>query len=84
MARRKAKVGMTESHLSAGRGLCQVTLLKLQLRELPDREIPELQFVTEKEWANAAWDADLETEDGIRGALSQVRDDAEETFLNLT
>ena len=61
---------MTESHLSAGRGLCQVTLLKPQLRELPDREIPELQIATEKEWANAAWDADLEAEEGIREALS--------------
>ncbi len=60
----------------------QVTLLKQRLKELPNRDIPELQFVTDKEWANAAWDTDLETEDGIREALSKVRDNAEETFMN--
>ncbi len=50
---------------------------------MPDKNIPELQFVTEKNWADAVWDADLNTEDGVREALSKLRDKAQDTFLNL-
>ncbi len=79
---RKDAVLPTQAESAAKQWAAQVTLLKQKLEELPNRDIPELQFATEKEWANAAWDADLETEDGIREALSKVRDNAEETFLN--
>ena len=60
----------------------KVKLLKQRLEEMPDRKIPELQFVTEKDWANAVWDADLDTEDGVREALSKLRETAENIFLN--
>src|ERR1043165_2856666 len=49
---------------------------------MPDKAIPELAFLTEKEWASAAWDADLDTDDGIRLALRQLRDKATEQFMN--
>jgi RNA polymerase sigma factor (sigma-70 family) len=60
----------------------KVALLKKQLEQMPDKKIPELQFVTERDWANAARDADLDTEDGVRQALSKLREEAENTFLN--
>lgn len=60
----------------------KVTLLKQKLEQMPDKKIPELQFAAERDWANAARDADLDTEDGVRQALSKLREEAENTFLN--
>lgn len=60
----------------------QVALLKHKLEQMPDKKIPELQFATEKDWANAVWGADLTTEDGVRESLSKVREEAENRFLN--
>ncbi len=60
----------------------RVALLKQKLEQMPDKKIPELQFVTERDWANAARDADMDTEDGVRKALSKLREEAENTFLN--
>jgi RNA polymerase sigma factor (sigma-70 family) len=60
----------------------KVAFLKQKLEQMPDKKIPELQFATERDWANAARDADLDTEDGVRQALSKLREEAENTFLN--
>ncbi len=62
--------------------MAKITLLKQKLEQMPDKKIPELQFLTEKDWGNAAWSADLNTEDGIRQALSKLREFAKNTFLN--
>lgn len=59
----------------------KVNFLKQKLEQMPDKKIPELQFITDKEWAKAVWDADLNTEDGVREALSKVRDEAESKFI---
>jgi RNA polymerase sigma factor (sigma-70 family) len=60
----------------------KVALLKQKLEQMPDKKIPELLFATERDWANAARDADLDNEDGVRQALSKLREEAENTFLN--
>ena len=60
----------------------KINQLKQQLDQTPKWKIPELQFITEKDWAAAVWDADLETDDGVRAALSKVRETAINTFLN--
>jgi hypothetical protein len=60
----------------------KVNLLKQRLEQNPNWKIPELQFATEKDWAAAAWDADLDTDDGVRDALSKLRETAINTFLN--
>lgn len=60
----------------------KMALLKRELEQMPDKKIPELQFLTQKDWADAARDADLTTDDGIRQALSKLREEAENTFLN--
>jgi hypothetical protein len=62
----------------------RVAVLKQKLEEMPDKKTPELIFLTEKDWINAAWNADLDTEDGVRLALSKLRDEATDTFLSLT
>ena len=61
----------------------RTTLLKTKLAEMPDKSIPELQFLTEKDWADAAKDADLNTGDGVRQALSELRGAAKNTFMDL-
>jgi len=60
----------------------KVAQLKQKLEQMPDKKIPELQFLSEIDWADAARDADLNTDDGIRQALSKLREEAENTFLN--
>jgi RNA polymerase sigma factor (sigma-70 family) len=62
--------------------LNKIVKLKQRLEEMPDKKIPELQFLTEKDWGDASWNADLDTDDGIRQALSKLRELAENTFLN--
>ncbi|HVU27700.1 MAG TPA: sigma-70 family RNA polymerase sigma factor [Verrucomicrobiae bacterium] len=60
----------------------KVKLLKQYLEQNPGRKIPELQFVTEKDWADAVWNNDLKTDDDNREALSKLRETAENIFLN--
>jgi RNA polymerase sigma factor (sigma-70 family) len=62
--------------------VAKVKLLKQYLEQNPSRKIPELQFVTEKDWADAIWNTDLNSGDDAREALSKVRETAENIFLN--
>jgi hypothetical protein len=62
----------------------RAAVLKQKLKEMPDKKTPEMKFLTEKDWINAAWNADLGTDDGVRLALSKLRDEATDTFLALT
>lgn len=47
--------------------------LKAWVELLPERTIPEMKLLTESDWLQASRDADLETENGARKALSQLR-----------
>ncbi len=60
----------------------KVALLKRKLAESPKRAIPEMRFLTDKDWADVALGADLATEDGLRDAFSNLRGNAINTFLN--
>jgi RNA polymerase sigma factor (sigma-70 family) len=62
--------------------MARIASLKQKLEQMPDKRIPELQFLTEKDWAMAAWDADLGTNDGVRKALSVLRERAIDRFLS--
>jgi RNA polymerase sigma factor (sigma-70 family) len=67
----------------AGRTVAaKVKLLKQRLEQMPDKNIPELQFVTEKDWADAVWNGNLDTDDDVREAMSKLRETAENVFLN--
>ena len=47
--------------------------LKKRLDQSPNQKIPELRFITEKDWLDGAKDADTDTEEGMRQALSKLR-----------
>ncbi len=70
------------TEVAAKRVAAKVKLLKQRLEGMPDRSIPELQFVSEKDWADAVWNTDLNTDDDAREALSKLRETAVNVFLN--
>jgi hypothetical protein len=47
--------------------------LRKQLEQMPDKYIPELQSLDEKKWTEDAAKGKLETEDGVREALGNLR-----------
>ena len=79
----RGEVGKLRQQLQ-GLPSARADLLKQKLAQMPDKKIPELTFLTEKDWFNAAWNADFDTDDGVRLALSKLRDEAVDTFLALT
>src|SRR5207247_10864647 len=48
---------------------------------MPDKRIPEMDFLTDKDWAAATRDADLTSDDGVRQAMSALRRAAKGNFL---
>ena len=58
----------------------RATALKRHLQERPQIKIPELQFVTDKQWIDAVAKGNLDTEEGIREALNRLRSSAKGTF----
>lgn len=60
----------------------RIGLLKQKLHQMPDKRIPEMDFLTDKDWAAASRDADLSTDDGVRQAMSALRSAAKDNFLN--
>ena len=56
--------------------MAKMNKLKQRLAETPDAKIPELQFVTEQDWLNAA-NGKLDTEADYRRALASLRSAAE-------
>jgi hypothetical protein len=50
------------------------------LEQLPETKIPELQFLTEHQWLDAARDAELQSDAGVRKALSKLRSLAKQSF----
>jgi len=47
--------------------------LNEQLAHMPEKRIPELEWLTLTDWLDAVKDADLESEAGVRKALSRLR-----------
>jgi hypothetical protein len=68
--RSEAKV-FAESTASSGGD--RVGLLKAQLAQMPEKNIPELQLVEDRKWAEDAARGNLDTEDGIRETLAKLR-----------
>jgi len=59
----------------------RIASLKQKLEQMPDKRIPEMAFLTEYDWAAAARDANLDSDDGVRQALRNLRDAAKNNFL---
>jgi RNA polymerase sigma factor (sigma-70 family) len=60
--------------------LARVSQLKERLQQTSGDQIPEMQFLTERDWLNAA-KGDLSTDEDYRKALSGLRNAAEGTFI---
>lgn len=60
----------------------RVSQLKQRLEQTPDSQIPELQFLTEEDWLNAA-KGDLKTETDFCRALSALRGAGEQKFASM-
>ena len=56
--------------------------LRQLFNDRPDQRVPEMQFLPDDAWLDLARDEDLNSEDGIRKALSGVRRYAKNIFVN--
>ncbi len=56
------------------------TSLRQLFAEHPDQSIPELRLLDNQAWLNAAMNANLETDSGVRSAMSGLRHSAENQF----
>jgi len=64
--------------------LGRVKKLKERLEQMPDRKIPEFQFLTEKDWLDAAGNPkQLESEADFQQALGALRSAAKGEFANI-
>ena len=50
---------------------------------MPDKKIPELQFATDQDWLDATKNADLNTDEGVRKALRDLRRKAKGTSAKM-
>jgi hypothetical protein len=57
--------------------------LKQLVKQYPDKTIPELSLLSEQDWLNAAMNADLNSDKGIRQALANLRHTGENIFAGL-
>jgi len=60
--------------------LGKINFLKQRLEQMPDKNIPELQYLNDDIWARIAQTAKLDTDAGVRQALSSLRDVAKQIF----
>ncbi len=60
--------------------LGKINLLKKQAEQMPDKNIPELQYLDPDTWARIAQTASLDTDEGVRQAMSVLRDIAKQNF----
>jgi RNA polymerase sigma factor (sigma-70 family) len=58
----------------------RATALKRHLEERPQTKIPELQFITDKQWIDAVAKGGLDSDHDIREALNRLRSSAKSTF----
>jgi hypothetical protein len=56
--------------------------LRVLLEEMPDQKIPELSLLGEQTYLDVARDANPDTDEGMRAALSRLRFIAENSFAN--
>jgi RNA polymerase sigma factor (sigma-70 family) len=60
----------------------RIALLRERFDQMPEKRIPEMAFLTDKDWAAATRNADMETADGARQAMNGLRSAAKGNFLN--
>jgi RNA polymerase sigma factor (sigma-70 family) len=83
LAQLKAKLAeTTESSGKGGDANDPGTQLQQKLAQMPDKSIPELQLLDGNKWTEDASRQDLNTEDGVRQALANLRRAAKIQFAS--
>ncbi len=75
----KLKASFSSDGPAAESWLARVNLLKQRLEQTPEARIPELRYLNEYDWLNAAR-SDLKTDNDYRRALSSLRTSGEGKF----
>lgn len=60
----------------------RIVLLRQRFDQMPEKRIPEMAFLTDKDWAAVTRNADMESTDGAREAMKELRSAAKQNFLN--
>jgi hypothetical protein len=63
--------------------VARVNKLKQRLEQTPNARIPELQLLNNQDWLTASRGWDLDSENGVRRALSGLREIGEQKFAGL-
>ncbi len=74
--KRAAESAAVESDLDAWLG--RVARLKEHLAQMPEKNIPEMRFLTSHDWLSVTLNNDVKTDDKIRKALSELRRQAKD------
>ena len=69
-----------ELETEAKRLATKAQVLKQLSEKMPEKSIPELQYLAAQQWLDSAKLADLETDAGVAKALSELRHDAKQFF----
>ena len=83
LAQLKATVENDPMDSAAKSWMHRANQLKQQLDQMPDKKIPELQFATDQDWLDATKNADLNTDEGVRKALRDLRRKAKGTSAKM-
>jgi len=60
----------------------RVATLKQKMEQMPDKRIPEMAFLRDIDWATVTRDANVDSDDSVREALSNLRSAAKNDFLD--
>ncbi len=70
-----------DAQSTTGSWEARIQQLKRRLDQMPAQRIPEMAFLSDKDWAATTRDANLATEVGVRKALCDLRSAAKHNFL---
>ena len=79
----KAAEASDPASISAKALAARAIQLKQRLEQMPDKRIPEFQFLAEKDWLDAVKNGDLDTDADYRKAFSELRSIAKRDFGNI-
>jgi len=80
--RDEAKIENDPAFQKARLWIAKEDKLRQQFEEHPDQSIPEMKYLSDEEWLDQARKADLDTHNGMRMALSNVREAAAFDFAS--
>ncbi len=80
LAQLRAAITNDPAESAAKSWLDRVNKLKQRLQQIPDKRIPEMQFLSEQDWLRITSLGKFETDEEVRRALYHLREDAKQYF----